>query len=271
MVLFCVLGPVEVLRSDSSASLGGAKQQTLLAYLLLHANRYVPFPELIEALWGDTPPASARKNIQLYASRLRRLLARNSETVQLVTKGNGYLLSLEPGQLDLDHCRDLQRRGRESLECGAPGQASDLLRRAITMWRGHPLDGVAHTLAMQAEAACLEELRMTLQVEYFRAQLAADRHLDAVPELTRLVARFPYEERLRSQLMVALWACGRRHKALEVYRAGYRHLRDGLGVAPGGALQAIYQRILLDDPDRRSKVHDMWVTSPWSRTAAEPT
>ncbi|MFF2511188.1 BTAD domain-containing putative transcriptional regulator [Streptomyces sp. NPDC058086] len=243
-----LLGPLEILVSGVTVSPGGAKPQILFAYLCLHANRHVSVDNIIEAVWGEAPPSSAKKNIQLYVSRLRRQFA-YATGVRLITTSDGYQLTAESDQVDLERCQQLWQLGQESLHNGATKEAGRLLREAIRLWRGKPLSGLTHTLVMQAEAARLEQFRLGLLMKYFQAQLADGQHFEIIPELLATVADHPHQERLRADLMMALWRSGQRHAALATYREAYQLLADDLGIFPGRQLHALHQAILADDAD----------------------
>ncbi|MDT0266573.1 AfsR/SARP family transcriptional regulator [Streptomyces sp. DSM 44915] len=246
MIEFRLLGPLEVRRCGGSPSLGGLKQQTLLAYLCLHQNSQVSIDGLTEAIWGERAPASARKNVQLYVSRLRQLIGREHPTPRLVTTGGGYMLAAEPGAVDLDRCHGLWRLGRQHLQEGADERAGELFNEAIGLWRGPSLTGLAQTVVMQAEAARLEQLRITLLADYFEARLNVGQHADVIPDLVRLVALHPHQEELRRHLMLALWRSGQRHEALATYRQGYHLMVNELGIEPNRRLRLLHRAVLAD-------------------------
>ncbi|GGU81782.1 hypothetical protein GCM10010260_12840 [Streptomyces filipinensis] len=257
-----ILGPFEIVRRGVSVPLGGTKQQALLAYLCLHANRHVPVRRLIDAMWGDAPPASARKNVQLYVSRIRKLVE-GGDGITLMTVGDGYVLSVTPGQLDLDCCRRLWDRGQEYLRTGAVQQASALFHEAGQLWRGEALSGLATTVAMQAETARLEHLRISLLSDLFASQLHLGRNAEVIPDLVRLVALYPHQERLRGYLMTALWRSGQRDEALATYLNAYHLMVEDLGIQPGRHLQLLYQAILADEAREVSVEHSVWrLSSP---------
>ncbi|MEW1646021.1 AfsR/SARP family transcriptional regulator [Streptomyces sp. NPDC091219] len=243
-----LLGPLEILVSGVTMSPGGAKPQILFAYLCLNVNRHVSVSNLIEATWGERPPSSARKNLQLYVSRLRGQFRRATD-VHLITTSDGYQLSAESDQVDLERCQRLWRLGKERLHHGASKEAGRLLREAIQLWRGKPLSGLTKTLFMQGEAAKLEQFRLGLLMNYFQAQLANGQHFEIIPELLAAVADHPHQERLRADLMLALWRSGQRDAALATYREAYQLLADELGISPGRQLHALHQAVLADDTE----------------------
>ncbi|MDF3290314.1 AfsR/SARP family transcriptional regulator [Streptomyces silvisoli] len=256
-----LLGPLELRRSGVVISLGGEKQQILLAYLCLNANRQVSITGLVEAIWGESPPLSAKKNVQLYVSRLRRLIAGTKE-VRLVTAADGYLISITPDQLDVERCQRLLQRARLCLQRCASEQACALFGEALQLWRGRPLSGLSQTSVMQAEIARLEQLRLALLTDYYEAELAVGRYAGAIPDLVRLVALHPHQERLRGHLMMALWRSGQRETALATYRQVYRLMADELGIEPSRPLQLLHQAVLADDIEAGSNSYSQWISSP---------
>ncbi|MFI9208619.1 BTAD domain-containing putative transcriptional regulator [Streptomyces sp. NPDC053253] len=222
------------------------KSKILLAYLCLNFNRHVSIDSVIEAVWGEESPASARKNAQLYVSRFRKL-ARGATDMQLATTGDGYRLSIDPEQVDLERSERLRFLGKESVRSGAHGKAVQLFREAIQLWRGEPLSGLAQTPMMKSEEARLKQIRLGLWLEYFSAQLTRGQYSEIIPELIAVVASNPHQERLRADLMLALWRTGERHAALEVYRDVYQVLADEFGISPGRRLQMLHQALLTDD------------------------
>ena len=245
---FRILGPLEVVEGDRVVALGSGKARALLAVLLLHANEVVPSERLIEELWGDAAPVTVAKSVQTYVSHLRRALhgeqGDNGADGLLVTRAGGYVLRLEPGQLDLARFERLVREGRRALEVGEPEQAAESLREALALWRGPPLVDFSYEPFAQQEIARLEELRMAALEERIEADLALSRHAQLTAELETLVAAQPLRERLRGQLMLALYRCDRQVEALEVFRHGRERLVEELGLQPSPALQRLEQAIL---------------------------
>ena len=247
---FRILGPLEVLDGDRVVALGGGRQRALLAILLLRANQVVSTDQLIDGLWGETPPPTARQTVQVYVSQLRRVLPVDGEpggrTIE--TRAPGYLLHVAPGELDLDRFETLFGDGRAVLAGGEAERASGILREALGLWRGAPLADFAFDDFALHEIGRLEERRMACVEERIEADLAMGRHADLVAELDALVAEHPVRERLRGQLMVALYGSGRQAEALEIYSSGRRALAEELGIEPGGALRELERRILNQDP-----------------------
>ena len=255
-----ILGSFEVRVDGRRAALGGEKPQALLAILLLHRNEAVSADRLIDDLWGDAAPASALPTLRAYVSRLRKALNGAGESPSgkrdsgsgspdgfLLTQGRGYLLRVALGDLDLERFQDLAERGRDALASGDAGEAASLLREALGVWRGPPLPEFAYEPFAQAAIAQLEELRLAAIEDRVEADLALGRSRELVGELRDLVARYPLRERLRGQLMLALYRSGRQAEALESYRAFRRQLSEELGLEPGPAVQQLEHAILNHD------------------------
>ena len=239
---FRVLGPLEVVEHGSPLPLGGARQRALLALLLTRANEVVSTDRLIDELWGERPPRGAANALQYHVSRLRKQLG---GAHAIVTKEPGYLIRVGPDELDLLRFERLVEEGQRS----SPEAAAGLLRRALALWRGPALADVAHEAFAQAEILRLEELRLVALEQRIDADLALGRDAELVAELEALVRQHALRERLRAQLMLALYRCGRQAEALEVYRRTRRVLVDGLGIEPSPALQELEQAILHQDPE----------------------
>jgi DNA-binding SARP family transcriptional activator len=242
-VEFRILGPVEVYDGGIRLELGARQQRALFAILLLHANEPVPLDRLVGELWGEQPPPTAAKNLHALVSRIRK-----SIDGRLVTRAGGYLAQVEPEELDAAQFERLLEQGRRELADGNASSAAQTLRRALALWRGPALADFRYELFAQSEIARLEELRLAATEERIEADLALARHRDVVAELERLVAAHPLRERLRGQLMVALYRCGRQAEALETYRQARRALAAELGIDPGPALKQLEAAILSHDP-----------------------
>jgi DNA-binding SARP family transcriptional activator len=238
---FRVLGPLEVAGDDGPLVLGGIKQRSLLAVLLLHANQVVSTDSLIDALWGASPPATCAKSIQVYVSRLRKALGDE----RLVTRAPGYLLQVDPAELDLAQFERLADEARGA----SPEVAAGRLRAALELWRGEPLVDLAYEQFAQAEIARLEEMRLAALEQRLEADLALGRHGELVGELETLVASHPVRERFRHQLMLALYRSDRQAEALEAYRRARDELSEQLGLEPSGALRQLEAAILRQDPE----------------------
>jgi DNA-binding SARP family transcriptional activator len=236
---FRVLGPLEVVEDGQALPLGGTKPRALLACLLLRANQVVSMDRLIEELWPDAAPRTAAKTIQVYVWKLRKELGEG----RLVTRPPGYVLRVDPSELDLTRFEALLEEARGV----HPKRAAEQLREALTLWRGQPLADLAYEPFAQTDIARLEELRLAALEERIEADLATDRHRELVGELEALVAEHPLRERLRGQLMLALYRSGRQAEALEVYQVARRTLVEELGLEPSAALQRLEKAILQQD------------------------
>jgi YVTN family beta-propeller protein len=241
---FHILGPLAVRDDDRELLLGGGKQRALLALLLIHPNESLSTDTLIEKLWEESPPPSAAKILHNYVSQLRRVLGND----RLQTQGRGYALRVEPGELDLDRFRQSFDEGRRAQAAGDPGRAAQLLGEALGLWRGAPLADFTYDAFARDEIGRLDELRLTALIERIDADLALGRHVDLIGELETLVSRHPLQERLRGQLMLALYRSGRQSEALQVYQDARRTLAEELGLEPGRGLQRLEQSILTHDP-----------------------
>jgi YVTN family beta-propeller protein len=247
-VLFRLLGPLEVSDGDRPLVLGEGRQRSVLTLLLLHRNEAVASERLIDALWGQEPPARAAKMLQNHIGQLRRALG-DRDGRRLQTRGHAYALRVQQGELDLDRFEELVREGGEALGRERPGDAAARLREALALWRGPPLADVAYEAFAQGEIARLEEFHDVALEQRIDADLALGRHADLVAELEGLVAEHPLRERLRGQLMVALYRCGRQADALEAYQQARRALLDELGVEPGPGLRELQAAILRQAPE----------------------
>src|SRR5262245_1281840 len=211
---FRILGSFDVVKDGEALVLGSGRQCALLAFLLLNANHAVSIERLVDELWGDTPPKRAVKVIQTYVSRLRKVLPEGT----LVTRSPGYLVQIEPAQLDLHRFERALEEGQRKLAAHEPAAASTTLGEALQLWRGSALLEFASEPFAQSERPRLEELRLVALEERIDADLLLGRHVDLVGELESLVARHPLRERFRRQLMLALYRSGRQAEALAAYR-----------------------------------------------------
>jgi DNA-binding SARP family transcriptional activator len=239
---FRILGPLEVLDGDRTLELPGQRQRSLLALLLLHANQVVSSSRLIEELWPDEASESYAGALQASVSRLRKSLGPGAEL--LVTFPTGYVIRLAPEQLDLDRFERLVQ------DAGAaePREAADQLREALGLWRGPALADFAYEPFAQAAIGRLEEVHLLAVEMRVDADLALGRHAALVAELDSLAVEHPLRERLRGQLMLALYRSGRQAEALAAYQSARRVLVDELGIEPGSALQELERAILRQDP-----------------------
>ena len=240
---FRLLGPTELIDDDGVAiGLPGGKPRVLLALLALEEGRVVSVERLVDGLWGEHPPETATKVVLGYVSRLRKLLPPGV----LETKEPGYVLHVE-GQLDVRRFERLRAEAALATEEGRYQAAAALLAEALLLWRGPPLADVADELRLPGELARLEELRLTALEERIGADLALGRDAELVAELEALTQAYPLRERLREQLMLALYRLGRQADALGVYRETRQLLVEELGIEPGAELQRLERQILLQD------------------------
>jgi WD40 repeat protein/DNA-binding SARP family transcriptional activator len=229
-----VLGPVEASVDEREVAIGAGKPRALLAMLALNEGSPVSAERLIDGLWGEEPPATAPKMVQVYVSQLRKALAGSGNGAEIVTRGRSYELRLGSGDLDV-------RRFERLVAEGAP-------RAALALWRGPPLDDVAGEPFAALEIRRLEELRLAAIELAIEHDLAAGRHHEVIGELEALVAEEPLRERLHAQRMLALYRCGRQADALDAYRQARTALVDAIGVEPGPELRRLHEAILRQDP-----------------------
>jgi DNA-binding SARP family transcriptional activator len=241
---FRFLGPLEVWDERGEVSLAGPKPRALLALLLLHPNDVVPTDRLIDELWGEDSPEDAAAALRVNVSRLRKALPENV----LMTRSPGYVIRVDPDQLDLHYFERLVDEGRSLLARGLAADAAERLREALSLWRGPALADFAYESFAQAAIARLEEIRLAAVELRLDADLALGRHDELVGELEALVAEHPLRERLRRYLMTALYRSGRQAEALNAYRDARRALVDELGIDPSPVLQELERAILRQDP-----------------------
>lgn len=248
---FRILGPLE-LRTPSLAEsvvLGGLKQRTTLATLLLNANRVVATSQLLKALWADEePPPSARKMLQNAVWCLRNLLG-DGGPATLLTRAPGYVLRVDPNEVDFFVFNRLFDKGRAALAAGRPDVAAPLLHDALQLWRGPMLADLVEAGISWPELVTAQNARLNALEEYFEAQLACGRHHELVNELERTVEVETFRERLCGQLMIALYRCGRQSDALAVYARIRAALVEDLGLEPDRGLQQLQQAILTHAPE----------------------
>jgi DNA-binding SARP family transcriptional activator len=229
-----------VVDGEDALHLGGQKQRALLALLLLDPNRVVSTDRIVDALWGEQPPRTAATSLQNFVSQLRKLLG--PET--LVTKPPGYELRLAGEQLDLQRFRRLVDEARGE----PPEERAERLRLALALWRGPPLADLGFESFAQSEIVRLEESRLAVVEDRIEAELEAGRHAELAGELETLAEEHPLRERLRAQLMLALYRAGRQAEALQIYHDTRRVLVEELGIDPSPSLQHLHGSILRQDP-----------------------
>jgi predicted ATPase/DNA-binding SARP family transcriptional activator len=239
-----LLGPFEVVVDGTPVALSARRPRALLAALVLRAGTPVSVDSLVDAVWDGNAPESAPSLLRLYVSQLRRVLPPG----RLVTRAPGYLIELEDGECDADRFEQLLADGRRALEEGNARLARSLYGRALDLWRGDALADFATSDFATDEAAHLDDLRLACVEGRFEADLRLGRHAAVLEDLERLVAEHPLHERLRGQLMLALYRSGRQADALGSYRAGRAVLVDELGLEPSAELRELERRILDQDP-----------------------
>ena len=242
---FGILGSLEV-RDDNGdlITLGGIKPRAVLAVLLLHANEPVSAERLALALWGEDAAESATRTVRVHVSRLRKALG-NGEVITTTTAG--YRLRVRDDELDAAQFERLVEDGRRVLANGQPHHATTILREALAIWRGPALADLAFEPFARVEVNRLEEERLAAVEARIEADLAVGQHAEIVAELQQLAAANPTRERLASQLMLALYRCGRQTDALEAYRDARRVLVSEIGVEPGPELRELQEAILRQD------------------------
>jgi WD40 repeat protein/DNA-binding SARP family transcriptional activator len=247
---FRILGPLEVLADSEPVPIGGPKQRALLALLLLSSNRVVSRDRLREELFADVGPNSADHALRNQISRLRKVLsATGTDPPRLVARPPGYLLRVEPGELDLDDFERLFVEGREALAANRPDDAVRALDAAEALWSGRALADLELEEFGRVEADRLEELRLAAVELRVDAELALGRHLELVSQLEALSVEYPYRERFRGQLMLALYRSGRQAEGLDVYRRTRTLLTEQLGIEPSVELQELERAILVQEPE----------------------
>ncbi|MBF8190691.1 winged helix-turn-helix domain-containing protein [Nonomuraea sp. K274] len=253
---FKILGPLSVERDGSEIHLRGSLQHVVLAALLLDANRIVPVSRLIEAAWGEAPPETARNQIQIRVSALRRTLGDDAQPYNFfITRPPGYLIKVGPGRLDVADFDELIDRAQQE----EPEQAAKTLRKALALWRGPALSNVSSDL-VQTIAHGLDERRLLAHEQCIEFELATGFHQQLVAELRGLVQDNPLRERLHGLLMLALYRSGRQAEALQVYRSYRGMLLDTLGLEPGDELRRLELAILNQESELGSFRVATWQT-----------
>ncbi|MPZ28885.1 MAG: SARP family transcriptional regulator, partial [Micromonosporaceae bacterium] len=225
------------------------RERILLAVLLLHANRTVSLERVVDAIWGDRPPADSTGQVHSSVYRLRkRLAAAGGSSEIIVTDPAGYRARVDPQSLDLAQFRGLRNQARAAVTSGKPDEGRELYRAALDLWRGRALDGMDSDVIRHA-AAGLDEEHLQAAEECIEAELSLGRSREVVAELTELVGQHPHREGLHRALMLVLYRTGRQADALSAYRRARTLLADELGLDPGPELQRLHQAILNRDPE----------------------
>lgn len=252
---FGLLGPILIDGQDCTALLAAAKPRKVLALLLLYANQVVPVTAIMTELWDTTAPRSAQTTVQTYILRLRKLLAtvagcspQQVSRELLKTKSSGYLLQVGPGALDLHRFDQFSAKGRRALSVGDNESAARLLDEALECWRGPALVDVPAGQLLDAQVTRLTESRLTALQQRIEAKLRLGYHHELLGEISALTTEHPLHENLHAQLMLALYRCGRRPDALEVFHRLRNDLINELGLEPSAKMQRLHQAILVADP-----------------------
>ncbi|MEU4568900.1 BTAD domain-containing putative transcriptional regulator [Micromonospora sp. NPDC023956] len=231
---FGLLGPVQVWADGQPVPAGPPRQRAVLAALLLHLNRITPVDDIVDLLWGDDPPRTARKNVQLYVWRLRQLTGD-----RLASDPPGYRIAVDPDDLDVTRFDALLEAGRAAVRAGLTPRAATLYRSALDLWRGAPLADVAGLGGFGGSVAWLARRRLTAYEEHVDVELDLGRHDEMLVVLDELVARYPLHERFVEQQVMTLHHLGRRGEAVDAYRSYRRALADELTMEPGPVLHRL--------------------------------
>jgi DNA-binding SARP family transcriptional activator/uncharacterized protein HemY len=244
---FCLLGPVVVRCDGAVLPLPRGRQRAVLAVLLLNAGRVVSVGEIAETLWGPAPLPSASATVRNYVKRLRRVLE-DADQTRIVTRSPGYVIRVDPGELDVARFEVLLGSARNAARGGSWEAAADQARAALALWRGEPLADVESEALALREVPRLTELRLQAAELRIDADLRQDRHGEVIAELERMAAAHPLREHLHALLMLALYHDGRQAEALAAYQHARRVLVAELGAGPGAELRELHRQILTTDP-----------------------
>ncbi|AEV81888.1 SARP family transcriptional regulator [Actinoplanes sp. SE50] len=259
-VEFRVLGPLDALIDGQRIDVGGNRQQIVLASLVLEAGSVISIDRLMRAVYGESLPSSARVQVQICVSALRRLFGQHGHPKAIVTRNQGYVLAPTEIDVDLQRYESLVMQARAAGNAGRKEESTARYREALALWRGPALEGLdSEPLRMVADR--LAERRLTVTEDCIEYDLELGRHREVIAELVGLVGTYPLRERLRGQLMLALYRSGRQAEALDAYRAARRTLIDELGLEPSEWLQQLERSILASDAD---------LSAPEATTAAVP-
>ena len=244
---FRVLGPLEADDGDGTLELGGARQQVVLAVLLLSVGKVMATARLADAVYGQDPPPTARSQVQISVSSLRRLFASRYQAPVISTRAQGYVIELGDARLDSVEFEKLVAAARTARRAGQLDLAVACYRDALRLWRGPAFHGIDSQL-IRVAASRLDEQHISAVEDRVELELELGRHHELIGELTELVEEHPLREQLRGQLMLALYRCGRAAEALTVYRQTRRILIEELGIEPGARLQQLQHAVLTGDP-----------------------
>ncbi|GLZ36167.1 hypothetical protein Lesp02_83540 [Lentzea sp. NBRC 105346] len=241
-----ILGPLEATQNGRSVLPTAAKPRQIFALLALRARQVVPVTTLIEELWGDRPPRSARTTLQTYIMQLRRGLGENASDV-LVTRFGGYLLDVAPEDVDVYEFERLASAGTRAQEAGDHESAARLLTNALVVWLGPALVDTPVGEVLSIETTRLEESRLSVVESRIDAEMRIGRHHALLSELAVLTARHPMNENLCAHYMIALFRSGRQWQALDAFKSLRQTLVEELGVEPSPRLRELHRAVLTAD------------------------
>ena len=264
---FRILGPLEVVDEGNPVALGTLKERLVLGVLLLHANEFVSRERLIEDLWGEAPPPTARKAVNVYISQLRKALGRTGAD-PIATASGGYRLQVGQDALDSVRLETLLVHAREAVAGGEQEEARKRYIEALALWRGPTLAGLPFESRGRDEVARLDELRIAALMDRIDCDLALGRQEEVLGELNLLVRQHPLRERLRAQQMLALYRADRQAEALEAYAEARQALVDDLGIEPSEGLRRLQQAVLRHDPALEKPAGAAAVNTVEERSAA---
>jgi DNA-binding SARP family transcriptional activator len=242
-----ILGPCELVSPRGVVRFTARRQQIVLATLVWHANRVVPIDALIDALWGSTPPDTARSQVHISVSHIRQRLARHDLHHVVETAPPGYLARIGEHELDLHVFDELVAKGRMLIAARRLDEANTCFAEALRLWRGDPFVGVDSD-RVRSIVAQISERRIGISEEYFELRLKLGHGAEVITDLMALVEEYPFRERLRAQLMVALCQTGRHVEALSAYRTTRMLFVRELGMEPGRELRELERDILSGEP-----------------------
>ncbi len=255
---FSILGPLRINDDPAELTVSAPRQRAMLALFLIHANEVVSTDRILDEVWGADRPASGVKTLHYHISKLREALGSEA---RLTTRPPGYVLEVEPEELDSFEFAALAEEGNERLDSN-PRQADVVLKKALALWHGDPLSEFTYSEFAQHEIGRLNELHRAVLADRIEAALDLGGATELIGGLEELVDAHPFDERFRGQLMIALYRSGRQADALEAYREARELLGEELGIEPSAALQALEERILLQDPELASSEQAVVVGLP---------
>jgi DNA-binding SARP family transcriptional activator len=248
---FRIFGPLTVeVDEHRKLSVPASRQRTVLATLVLNANRVVSVDQIAEFVWDGVIPPSSTATVRTYVMRLRGLLGPTC-AARLVTRSPGYLIELDSDESDIGQFTAHRTRATALARAGDLPEAAEELRAALALWRDDPLMDVSSTMLRDVEIPHLKELRMQTSEWLIDLDLQLGRHTELIPELFKMVRIEPLRESFAARLMTALSRSGRRFEALEVFRQTRKHLIDQLGIEPGEELRKIQHLVLNAKDDAR--------------------